>query len=589
MVNNDAVTILYGSETGNCEDFALYLAKRLQYYGINPTVSAANEYPIKKLVTNTEYLIVICSTTGQGELPRNIRQFFKFLLKKKLPSDFLDHIHMTTFGVGDSSYTKFNYAARKIHLRLTQLGCHELSPRAEADELSSEGVDGFYKEWEKELIEGLGKHLELKEYDDLKVISPVVKVSVAGNDDDLICNHDLSVTRHGDNVQIGKIGQVKRVTAEDHFQDVRHVVIETKEVDFQPGDSAVLYPVNEDRNVELLLQLQPHWLAVADKPLAIHGNINIPGGIVDPSKLTLRTLIKYHLDIISIPKRSLFLTLWHFVDASTEDGEREQEKLKEFASLDEPEELYDYANRPRRSILEFIMEFDKNLTIPLEYVYDLFPKIKPRLFSIASKPSATKMELVVGIVEYKTRLRRIRRGLCSKWLKGLNPGDEIIYSIDHAKLNLELPNLENPPLIMISPGTGIAPMRSVIEDVVELNKPQALHLFYGCRYQDKDYLFQDQWEDLVNKNKLHIYPAFSRQSKIKYVQNRLFEEKKVVSDLILKQNAIVFVCGSSGSMPKQVKLTLIEILQVVGNLTHDEAQAYIFKMEDNGRYKEDTW
>lgn len=589
MGKNDTVTILYGSETGNCEDYAQFLAKRLQYYGLNPTICAGDEYPIKQLVTKTEFLIVLCSTTGQGELPRNIRKFFKFLLKKKLPNDFLDHVFMTTFGVGDSSYTKFNHAIRKIHARLTQLGCHELSPRAEADELSSEGVDGFYKEWESQLIEGLAQHFEMDKYDESHVLLPVNKVEVDTNGDDIIVNSDLSITRKADYIKIGKIDQVKRITAEDHFQDVRHVVIETPDLNFEPGDSAVLYPVNEDRNVQLFLELQPHWLARADKPLKINGLIDIPGGIIDTSKLTLRTLIKYHLDIMSIPKRSLFITLWHFVDNTTDSGEREQEKLQEFASFEEPEELYNYANRPRRSILETIMEFENNLKIPLEYVYDLFPKIKPRLFSIASKPSPNKIELVVGIVEYKTMLRRIRRGLCSKWLKGLKKGDQIILSIDHAKLNLDLPNIENPPLIMVSPGTGIAPMRSLIQDVVELNKPQSLYLFYGCRFKEKDYLFRDEWQDLVEKNKLHLFPSFSRESKIKYVQDRLFEERNLIGDLILNQNAVVFVCGSSGSMPKQVKLTLIEILKQTGKLSEEDAQSFIFEMEDNGRYKEDTW
>lgn len=149
------VTILYGSETGNAQDYALFLAKRLKYFGLKPSVVSLDHYPLKNLVTDTKYLIVICSTTGQGELPRNSKKFMKFILKKKLPTDLLNHIELTTFGIGDSSYPKFNYAIKKIHARLLQLGCSELCTRCEADEQTPEGVDGYYSEWETNLLEAL--------------------------------------------------------------------------------------------------------------------------------------------------------------------------------------------------------------------------------------------------------------------------------------------------------------------------------------------------------------------------------------------------------------------------------------------------
>jgi len=229
------------------------------------------------------------------------------------------------------------------------------------------------------------------------------------------------------------------------------------------------------------------------------------------------------------------------------------------------------------------------LRIPLEYIFDIFPKIKPRLFSIASKPDPHRVELVVGVVEYKTMLRRIRRGLCTKWLKTLGPGDEFVFTIDRNRLNFELPNVANPPLIMVAPGTGIAPMKSLVEDIVQLNRNQQMYLFYGCRYKAKDYLFEREWNNYVNQKKLQIFPTFSRESKVKYVQDQLYQHRTLVGDLILNQNAIVYVCGSAGSMPKQVKITLAEIVKEEGNLTEEEAHTYIFNMENTARYKEDTW
>lgn len=585
----DSVAILYGSESGNAQDYAYFLAQKLRYNSLKPIVSSLDSFPLKSLVTDVQYLIVVCSTTGQGEVPRNAKKFIKFLLKKKLPDDLLNHIKFTTFGVGDSSYPKFNYAIKKIHIRLRQLGCKELCPRCESDEQSPEGVDGYYAEWETSVIDALQKEFpNIFTIDDHVLLPPVFGLTVRDGPN-ILLGSDLTTTRKAKGLSMGTIVKNERKTAEGHFQDVRHVVVEDEahKLSYIPGDTLALYPPNDDRSVDLLLELQPHWLPLADKPLDFKAAPDVEGGFIDESQLTLRNLVKYHLDIMSIPRRSFFALLHHFVDTLTEEGEREKEKLYEFSTLAEAEDLYNYANRPRRLILETIMEFEKNLKIPLEYVLDLFPLIKVRLFLIASKSSSDTVDIIAGIVEYKTILRRIRRGLCTKWLKLLQEGDSVAFSIHKSNLNFSLPENPKPPVIMISPGTGVAPMKSLIEQEAGQRE---LYLFYGCRYSTKDYLFQELWEGLEAKGQLQIYPCFSRDpgSKVKYVQDRLFVEQKTVAKLILEENAIVFVCGSSGNMPRQVRVTLIEILKKSG-FKEVEADKYLYTMEDSGRYIQETW
>lgn len=599
-LKNSGVTVLYGSETGNAQDYAQFLAKRLKYFGLKPTFMPLDHYPLKNLVTDTKFLIVICSTTGQGELPRNSKKFMKFLLKKKLPNDLLNHIAFTTFGIGDSSYPKFNYAIKKIHARLLQLGCSELCTRCEADEQTPEGVDGYYSEWETKLLESLKERIHgiPLSYDETVLLPADNPVEVL-NDEETIptskMSNEVSLTRIGtesSNLKIGTLKTNERITKEGHFQDVRHVIIEADDLLYVPGDTVALYPSNDDASVEALIQLQPHWIPIADKPLTIHGELPfIEGGWIDKLKLTLRSLLTHHLDIISIPRRSFFMTLAHFSDPSTEDGLREQEKLREFSKIEESEELYDYANRPRRLILETILEFQQNLRIPVEYILDLIPTIKPRLFLIASRPSQHLVELIVAVVVYKTILRRVRRGLCTKWLKLLDINDKIVFSIHKSGLSFELPNIKKPPILMVSPGTGVAPMKSLIEHTAILDAPQDMYLFYGCRYKDSDYLFAELWDRLSKENKLSIYPSFSRElgTKVKYVQHKLFEEYALVGDLILNQNAIVFICGSSGAMPREVRITLVEILVKCGSMKDTDADEYLMNMENTGRYLQETW
>lgn len=584
-----SVTILYGSETGNAQDYAYYLARKLRYFSLSPTVAALNDYPVKKLVTDTRFLIVLCSTAGQGEVPRNGKRFFKFLLKKKLPRDLLNHVAMTSFGIGDASYPKFNHAIKKLHTRLIQLGCSELSPRCESDEMAPEGVDGFYSEWVATLIPALCRHFpDLPQIDDHVLLPPTMPVSVALEEPVQFseANKNLSLTRKSAGLNTGTFVENTRVTSIDHFQDVRHVVIEsdTPDLDYVPGDTLALYPQNDDRSVQLLLELQPHWLPIADKPLFVTQAPDLEGGLISIELLTLRTLITHHLDIQSIPRRSFFALLFHFVDELTEDGQREKEKLHEFTKLDESEELYNYANRPRRLILETIQEFQDNLRIPVEYVLDLFPLIKVRLFLIASKPSPNRVELVIAIVEYKTMLRRIRKGLCTKWIKGVMPGEKLVFSIHKSNLKFVAPDGTAPPVIMVAPGTGIAPMKLLIEHNAGIHP---LHLFYGFRDTNKDCLFAEKWSELQDQGQLSVYPAISREpgSVYKYVQDRLFAERESVRHMILNEKAIFFLCGSSGKMPTQVRLTLVEILR--DHVT--EPEKYLLDMENEGRYIQETW
>lgn len=579
-----SVTILYGSETGNAQDFAHYLARKLRYCSLRPTVAALDDYDFKKLVTETRFLIVLCSTTGQGEVPRNSNKFMKFLLRRKLPADLLSHVKFTTFGLGDSSYPKFNYAIKKIHTRLLQLGCQELSPRCESDEMSPEGVDGYFAEWVETLVPALTSQFpRLFTIDDHTLLPPEYKIEISEAAKDLTFSQDLCLTR-SPSLHRGKVARNDRITAEDHFQDVRHIVIESESLlEYSPGDTLALYPPNDDRSVELLLQLQPQWLPIADKPLSFCTKIDVEGGTIDAQNLTLRTLIKYHLDLSSIPRRTFFGLLFHFVDDSSDDGKREKEKLYEFSKLEESEDLYDYANRPRRLILETIMEFETNLRIPVEYIVDLIPLIKVRLFLIASKPSPNSVELAVAIVEYKTMLRRIRRGLCTKWLKLLQPGSPLVFSVHLSNLSFGS-HVSKPPVVMIAPGTGVAPMKSLIE--AETGQ-RDLYLFQGFRDTSKDYLFGSLWKQLEDCGRLQCFNAVSRDPnfKYKYVQDRVFAEKDLVRKLILDEDAIVFVCGSSGNMPRQVRITLVEILK--GSV--EDADKLLLEMENNGRYIQETW
>ncbi len=584
------LVILYASETGNSQDYAYTLSKKCEQQRFQVEVSSLDDYDLKNIISDTLIFFLI-STTGQGDFPRNGRKFWKFMLRKKLPNDLLSNLKFTTFGLGDSSYPKYNWAIRKFHKRLLQLGAKQFCGRGEGDEQSPEGIDGHYTQWEQLVLASLSSLWPLPDgiepISDDELMLPKNPVIVNLNKLKRDTEHNIkkiSISRPTAN--IASIKENKRITADNHFQDVRHLILESEDtLDYEPGDTIALMPSNDPKEVQFLISSQG-WDDIADRQIVIEGKLpSIEGGLIKP--LTLRSFITHHLDIYSIPRRSFFSLFWHFAK-----DEREREKLKELSTMEGSEDLYDYCNRPRRSILEVITEFF-SAKIPVEYLFDLIPILKPRLFSIASSPDPFKVELCIAIVQYRTVIKKIRRGACTKWITTLNEGDRIPFKL--IKSPLKIKDKKNVPLIMIAPGTGVAPIRSLIKTISESSNSITTNesnkiLFFGCRFKEKDFLFKDEWKELVEQHKLKLIAAFSREGG-GYVQGQLYNraEELSIADLIVNKEAVIYICGSSGAMPKQVRITLQTILKETQEWNDEKTNQYLIEMENKHRYIQETW
>ncbi|ODV86556.1 hypothetical protein CANARDRAFT_7025 [[Candida] arabinofermentans NRRL YB-2248] len=587
--NKRSIAILYGSETGNSLDFAYVLSRKCRYLRFDTTVSSLDDFDLKQLLY-INILIVVCSTTGQGEIPRNGQKFWKFMLKKKLPNDLLNNVKFSSLGLGDSSYPKYNYAIKKIHARLLQLGAKEFSPRAESDEQSPEGSDAVYLAWETSLLSNLNTLYPLPNnefsIDPDTLLPPINKVVVDTNKSEKVTHDqinsialDRDISTTSSKLINVTVSSNDRITSDDHFQDVRNLILKDPKgsLRFQPCDTVSLYPTNDPKDVDELIRIQ-QWEEIADYPLTIEGKLpSVEGGLV--RTLTLRSLLTHHIDIMSIPRRSFFMLAWHFAK-----DELERDKLKELSTIEESEQLYDYANRPRRSILEVIQEFF-TLSIPIEYILEVFPIIKPRLFSISSGPNPSVVELTVAIVEYKTIIRRIRKGVCTRWIKELNVGDQISISINRNNVSF---GSNEEPLIMVGPGTGIAPMKALVEETISKGSKREMFLFSGNRFSTKDFLYGDFFTKLSVSNKLNLFTSFSRE-KGGYVQDTLYANKVKINDLLLNKGALIYLCGSSGKMPIQVRITIETILSEVNQWSEEKAKAFLVDLENKNRYIQETW
>lgn len=408
----------------------------------------------------------------------------------------------------------------------------------------------------------------------------------------------------------------QRITSSDHWQDVRHLIFtSSSSVRYEPGDVITVYPKNRAQDVETLLSIM-QWNDIADKHIHF-----TPGWSSSESNsypllptfrptarpcMTLRVLLTQHIDLMAIPRRSFFSKIAHF----TQD-QIQKERLQEFTVPEFIDELYDYTSRPRRSILEVLQEFD-SVQIPWQWAAHVLPELRGRQFSIASggplkydSKTGSRFELIVAIVKYKTVIKRLREGVCTRYLAALPVGAQVEVTLQKGGLGINRDKASR-PVVMVGPGTGVAPMRALIWERLqwreELRAEQSINdrdavanigesvLFFGCRKRNADFFFQEEWTQLKSKMPLKVFTAFSRdQDKKIYVQDLMMQQSHLVFHLLHESRGIMYVCGSSGKMPQSVRESVIEIFRQAGGINQSEAEEYLQTMEREGRYKQETW
>ncbi|KAI8942098.1 hypothetical protein NX059_000193 [Plenodomus lindquistii] len=569
-----------------------------------------------------------------------------------------------SFGLGDTSYPKFNWAHRKLYNRLLQLGAHSICDRGESDEQHPEGIDGSFLPWSTKLRQRLLDEYPLPEglhpLPDHVLLTPkwVLDVADASHAQPPPPSHPVQLVGEATPVdELPPTGLLKipggttacvtlneRITPQTHWQDVRHVKFDIAgNHPYSPGDILTIYPKNFPSDVSLLLSTLG-WTSMADTPLhfvpsspSTSPNATLPiSALGKEDTITLRELLTNHLDIISIPRRSFFAQLAHYTS-----DEFHKNRLLEFTNPEYIDELYDYTTRPRRSILEVLQEFE-SVKIPWQRVCSIIPALRGRQFSIASahNPQSTpqdqtRLELLIAIVKYKTVIKRLRQGVATRYIASLQPGQNLTVTLSKGGLGVSQDELDK-PVVMIGPGTGVAPMRSLIyqrklwreqvklvsngaRDTSHMDSHVDDMLFFGCRNADSDYYFKKEWEGLrAAGTPLRVFAAFSRdqvrcpclfsccpkvsyhvlhagprltprQRQKIYVQDLVRQQSAKVHDALVNHNGIVYICGSSGKMPQAIREALIESFQGHGSMEREEAEKYLAALEKGGKYRQETW
>ncbi|KAJ2399517.1 NAPDH-dependent diflavin reductase [Coemansia sp. RSA 2559] len=574
MDDNRELLILYGSQTGYAEDTARRIARQAWRRHFTTRVQAMDQTDREWLFGSARRVVFVCSTTGQGDAPDNMRRLWRVLLRKTQPHDALCHMRYAVFGLGDSSYAKFNYAAKRLHRRLAQLGATAVIDRGDGDDQHYLGLDGALDPWLDALWAALLRDAPLPRPVVPESVVPPPSVDVV----EIGGAYVLPPAPEAPDTVAATLEASERITARDHFQDVRHLQFRIDDGPaWQPGDCAVVRPSNSASDVESFL-VAAHWAgAAADAPLRLHGDA-LPAYV--PRETTLRWLSTHYFDIGGVPKRSFFEMLGYFAQGD------ERDRLCELASTAGQDDLHAYCMRPRRTVTEALHDFP-SVHVPLSHMFDVLPPIAERSFSISSAHAHTPtlVDLTVAVVGYKTMMHVPRRGVCSTWLANMPVATPV--RMRFARGLLHVPADAHTPAIMVGPGTGIAPFMAFIRH----RPPQSPnHLFFGCRSERSDFYYRAQLEQWCAAGCLRLYCAFSRDQPDKvYVQHRIRENGALVWDLVSRQCAIVYVAGNANRMPQDVRAAFVDVAMAHGALSAAAAEEYVRAMERCGRYQEECW
>ncbi|MFJ7754688.1 assimilatory sulfite reductase (NADPH) flavoprotein subunit [Peribacillus muralis] len=538
------VTILYGSQTGNAQGLAEKAASTLKDKDFQVTVSSMNDYKVNNL-KKVENLLIVVSTHGEGDPPDNTISFHEFLHGRRASR--LENLRFSVLALGDSSYEFFCETGKQFDARLEELGGMRLFPRTDCD------LD--YDEPAAEWLEGV-----------ISSLSKAQGISAAPVIETLAQTAETTYTRT--NPFKAEVLENINLNGRGSNKETRHVELslEGSGLTFQPGDSLGVYPKNDSALVDMLLHelnWDPEEMVKVNKQGDLH---SFRESLISCFEITVLTK--------SLLEQAALISGNDDLNALVATGN--EAKLKEY--------------REGRDLLDVIRDFGSWGESAQEFV-SILRKMPARLYSIANSLTAypDEVHLTIGAVRYESHGRE-RNGVCSiLCAERLQPGDKLPVYIQHNQ-NFKQPVDGNTPIIMIGPGTGVAPFRSFIQEREETEASGKTWLFFGDQHFVTDFLYQTEWQKWLETGALtKMDVAFSRDTDEKvYVQNRMLEHSDELFRW-LQEGAAIYICGDEKNMAHDVHHTLIEIIEKEGRMSQADAQAYLDDMQQNKRYQRDVY
>lgn len=536
------LTIVYGSQTGNARRIAETLAERANAQGLVTQLVRAESYPTRDLKTE-QLLYIVMSTQGDGDPPDDSMGFVEFLSSKRAPK--LPQLKYAVLGLGDSSYPSFCGISHKLDARLAELGAERLQTAGAADL----DIETVATPWLEQALEHAQKAFKQTDV-------PTASVT------ELHPAKNAKVTR--EQPFHAELLQNQALTGRGSSKDIRHIEIslEGSQLSYKPGDSLGIWPTQSDALVQ-----------------AVIATLKLDAGekieIANASRSVSEWLSKY---------RELTQLTKPFLVAHAELGNSDE--LKRILQPEQHEEFKQLL--ATNQLLDVLKRYPAPWTA-LDLIKTLRP-LTPRLYSIASSQSAVDEEvhLTLANVSY-VHDGEERWGVASSFVSGLNEGDKLPIFIEE-NTRFRLPSDPARDVIMIGPGTGIAPFRAFVQERGATEASGRNWLFFGNPHFHSDFLYQTEWQGALRNGHLNrLDLAFSRDQENKvYVQDKLLERATDLYDWI-QSGAHVYVCGDATHMAKDVHQTLLRIAQTEGGLDAEQSKAWLDDLAAQGRYARDVY
>ncbi|KAL2096336.1 hypothetical protein ACEWY4_008484 [Coilia grayii] len=597
------IVVFYGSQTGTAEEFANRLSKDAQRYGMKGMAADPEEYDMAELSRLSEIdnsLAIFCMATyGEGDPTDNAQDFYDWLQEGEAD---LDGLNFAVFGLGNKTYEHYNAMGKYVDKRLEELGAKRVFDLGMGDDDAN--LEEDFVSWREQFwpaicehfgVEATGEESSIRQYE-LKV------------------EEDMNMNK----VYTGEIGRIKSFENQKPPFDAknpflapvtvnrklnkggdRHLMhleldISGSKIRYESGDHVAVYPTNDTAIVSKLGDILGVDLdiVISLNNLDEESNKKHPF----PCPTSYRTALTHYLDITHPPRTNVLYELAQYAS-----DPKDQENMRKMASSSpEGKALYQsFVLDPCRNILA-ILEDIPSLKPPADHLCELLPRLQARYYSIASssKVHPNSIHICCVVVEYETSTGRTNRGVATNWLKSKLPtdnGHKASVPMYVRKSQFRLPFKATNPVIMVGPGTGIAPFVGFIQERGWL-KEQGKEvgetvLYYGCRHKSEDYLYEEELAEFQKSGVLtQLNVAFSRdQAQKVYVQHLLKNNKEEIWKQVHSNSAHIYICGDARNMARDVQATFHEMAEELGGLTHTQAVDYVKKLMTKGRYSQDVW